>query len=206
MTPSYACAIAIEDQPPPHPTSATRPPDREPFVDVGEPLRDPRIHHRHERGAVAELLSLAHVGTEIAPVDATSVAVGGHQGRHLLCDRDRHASLRSEVGEGIAIHEHLGVLRWQRVSALGRRSSNVLDLEQSGGRLLFEPLAGVPLGDTRSSRQFARRRGTFDERRVQPQPVPEVDREDIHRAQQRPEDPLGQRVGTFTHVVPLCVS
>jgi hypothetical protein len=159
-------------------------------VDVGQTLGDPRIHEGQVRGPVAVLLPLAHVRPELTPVHPAATAVGGHERRHLLRRRHQHPRDRRQVRKGVALQQDLGVLRRECVSPLGGRERRVVDLEHPGDRLLLEPFPGVPLGDPRATRQIGRRRRPVGEGRVQPQSVTQVDREDLHRADQRSEDPL----------------
>src|SRR5262249_49260754 len=72
------------------------------------------------------------------------------------------------------------------------------DLEDRGDRLLLAPLPRVALVDPGPRGELRRRQPVaVRERRVQPEPPPEVHAEQLQRAESRLEQPLDQRVPPF---------
>ena len=127
-----------------------------------------------------------------AATAAERLLEGGKHGS----EGDGETRHRHDVGEALGIEEHLLVPGRDRVAALPGSGPGVVDGEYPGHRLLLEPLPGVAL--VRSGRlcELGRRRVVpLGERAVEAQPVPEVDREELVRAESRAAEALGESVG-----------
>src|SRR6266511_633203 len=79
--------------------------------------------------------------------DATAGPVRLDQLRQYQGDACEHDRDRRDVVRAVAVEEHLGVLRGQSVTALLRRAGRIIADDVPGGRLLLEPLPGIPRGD-----------------------------------------------------------
>ena len=77
-------------------------------------------------------------------------------------------------------------------------ASSLRRREQIARRLLLEPLARVALVHARGLRELGRRqRAPLRQNAVQAEHVPDVDREEIERADRVREQPLDERVTAF---------
>ena len=127
------------------------------------------------------------------PRNAAAGAERFDQRVHHRRERHQAADGRRHVRQAVAIEQHLCVAHGEREP--DRAVSGAVCAKDPGGRLLFEPLAGVPLGDPRALGELGRGgSAAFGERRVQPEPIPQPDRQDVEEAQRRLVDPLRERV------------
>ena len=187
----YARARAMLDQPPPLPTSSNLTAGRDSvscnvlMPDSAGPSRllVPR--------PVGVSLRLPGVGAELVPADTAAGAVGLEQPRQCRTHGPEHPADGREVGQARDVGHHLRGAGRDRVDACVG-CAVVLNREQADHGLLLEPLARVArlrvgaCGELRSSRW-----PLGGEAGVPTETVPEVDRHDLHRAEQRSEEPLG---------------
>ena len=97
------------------------------------------------------------VDTALAATEALAVPAVGHAGsgpvglddlgQHLP-DPGHHVRERRHVGGILDVDQDADVLGGQQVAALLGGSARVVDAEVARHRLLFQPLAGVAVGDT----------------------------------------------------------
>jgi hypothetical protein len=158
------------DQPWPQPKSATR---------AGRPVSQPGHDVGHRRKPLGrQLLSegravdLTLAVTEVAAVglvrDAAAASVGGGQIRENPADARDHVREGRHVREVLAVDQHRGVVGGERVQALLRCGTGVLDVDQTGHGLLLEPLARVAGVDPGVPRKLAaRHRAVLVERPVE---------------------------------------
>ena len=108
-------------------------------------------------------------------------AEGLGTGRDQLCDR-------SDVVEARLVEERLVVSRWKAEAALVGGSGRVVHVEDRVRGLLLEPLANVALVGAGGGGELAGgQRSVVGQRAIEPEPVADVDREDIEGAQGRLE-------------------
>jgi hypothetical protein len=82
----------------------------------------------------------------------------------------------------VGIGEDRDVLRRQPVAAGQRASGRVVHLQQPAGRVMFQPFPHVPLRGAGPPGQLRRgRRAVHGERPVQPQPLAQIDGEQLQR-------------------------
>jgi hypothetical protein len=83
----------------------------------------------------------------------------------------------------------------EAVAAVARVGFGAVDLEDAGDRLLLEPLPRVPLVGPGRARNLRRRRLTrLGKRPVQAQALPQVDGQNLERAERSGRKPLGERI------------
>jgi hypothetical protein len=81
------------------------------------------------------------------------------------------------------------------VSGRQGETALVVDLEDSGRRLLFEPLSRVSLVQSRRLGELSGgQRAAVGQRAIEAKADTEVDRDEVHRAERRLEEPLHQDV------------
>ena len=110
--------------------------------------------------------------------------------------RRRQAAQRGQVGQRVAVDQGLAGSGRQREPAGAGLGIDVIDVEQTRGGLLLEPLAHVALMQEAGVGELAGRRGpAFVQRAVQPQAVAQVDRRGLDRAEARSEQAVLERLG-----------
>jgi hypothetical protein len=113
---------------------------------------------------------------------------------------------RSKTGS--PVDERLRVRGRKRVAALVFGLGRIVHIEDFAHGLLLQPLAGVAGVDAGAGGQLASGgRAILGERLVQPEPVPQVRRVDINRAERRAEEALDERlrlagIDVRCHVLP----
>nr|WP_165547440.1 hypothetical protein [Kribbella sindirgiensis] len=100
------------------------------------------------------------------------------------------------VVDMVRIGQHRYVLGRQGVAPFGGSRGHVVDVDQSAGGVVLQPLADVALVGAGAFGQLdRRRRALLGERLVQPQTLAEVDGVELERRSGVPEDPLDECVG-----------
>ena len=135
--------------------------------------------------------------TEGAPVqlvgDAAAAAVGVGHALDDASDAGDHVSERRDMRRVAVAAEHAGVLLREPVAARSRVGLGVVNLDESGDGLLFEPLARVALVDSRERAQLTGVQVLVVlERAVETELGAEVDREQLERADRGAEQALDE--------------
>jgi hypothetical protein len=179
---------------------------------VGVPgALQPRHHIGHRSEPVGHQLVVERGPVDVALAVAERLAIGavGHAAARAvgLGDLRQHAAdPRQEVRERrhvrgvVRLRQHTCVLRGQRVAAMLGGRVGVLDLDKAGDGLLLEPLSRVALGYAAPLAQPGRREPpVLGQGSVKAQLGPEVDREQLERADRRAEQALNERLHAIGH-------
>ena len=159
-------------------------------------LREVLAELVEEHRLVGVALGLTHVVAVVRPRHAAAGAIGVEDRRYLVATRDEQAHERREVVEAVVVGEHLGVRGRQLETPRCRIRGVGGEREDAVGGLLFEPLAGVALGDAGAGSQLGRGRGAArGERAVEAEPVADVDAVGRHRAEQVAKESLNEGLG-----------
>lgn len=103
---------------------------------------------------------------------------------------------RGEVVEVLLVDEHGPMGAGQPVEALLGRRIRVLDAQEAGDRLLFEPFAHVALGGAGAASQLdGRGVAVVGEGPIEAEPAAQMDRSYLEGADHRSEEPLDERIG-----------
>ncbi len=139
---------------------------------------------------------------EVLPVVLVGNPGAGPERFQQFLDRlrrcDDQLAEGARVVEARLVEKDLFIGRRQAEASLGRSGGDIVHLEDAGRRLLLEPLARIPLVDAGGLGEAARgERPRVGKRAVQPQPIADVDTEQIHRAEGRLEEATHERVTPF---------
>jgi hypothetical protein len=113
----------------------------------------------------------------------------------LLETADDELDERSEVRGVEGAGQRSDVRGRQRVAPGQRVDDPIIRHEDPGHRLLFQPLAGVPLGGAGARGQLGGREGIRGERPVVAEAVAEIHRLQVEGAEDRAEQALDEGVG-----------
>ena len=107
--------------------------------------------------------------------------------------RDDRTGHRRHRVHGVQVGQDLGVGRRQPEPPRARPRLGIVDLQDPGGGLVLEPLAGVAFVDPGARRQVGGRHAFVPRHRpIQPEPIAEVDDERIEHPKTGVEQALGE--------------
>jgi hypothetical protein len=159
--------------------------------DRGQPLlAELSLEHRPRelRLALMEVGAVRRVGDALSGPKRLEQRVERlHTSGDELCDR------RDEV-EARLVKQRLVVPGRERIPPPSRLGRGIVDLEDPGRSLLLQPLPDVPLIRPCALGELGRRRVAVGQGAVEAEPAPEVDSEQIPRAERRLEEALDEGV------------